>query len=58
MSRPHLIGLLETGKIPYRMVGRHRRVVAEDLMAYRRRDIHPDTPGARENTSASSDCDG
>lgn len=38
VSRPYLIGLLETGKIEFRTVGRHRRVKAESLREYVRDD--------------------
>lgn len=36
ISRPYLIGLLEAGAIPYRLVGRHRRIRHDDLMKYKR----------------------
>lgn len=34
VSRPHLIRLLEEGKIPHRKVGTHRRVQAKDVFDY------------------------
>jgi excisionase family DNA binding protein len=36
VSRPFLIALLERDAIPHVLVGRHRRIRAEDLFAYKR----------------------
>lgn len=35
VSRPFLIKLLEEGRIPYRKVGKHRRIRMEDVVAYK-----------------------
>ncbi len=34
VSRPHFIALLESGRIPYRKVGSHRRVLLTDVVAF------------------------
>jgi excisionase family DNA binding protein len=34
-SRPHLVKLLEDGKISYTKVGKHRRIKIDDVMIYR-----------------------
>ena len=36
VSRPHMVHLMEEGKIPHYKVGSHRRVLQEDLVAYQR----------------------
>lgn len=36
-SRPHLVKLLEEGKIEYTKIGKHRRVKFEDVMSYKKR---------------------
>jgi excisionase family DNA binding protein len=39
VSRPYLIKVLEAGHLPHHKLGRHRRILAHDLFAYRdRRD--------------------
>lgn len=35
VSRPFVIKLLESGKIPFHKVGKHRRIAKQDFIAYR-----------------------
>ena len=35
-SRPHIVKLLEEGKIPFTKVGKHRRIKFEDVVRYKR----------------------
>lgn len=34
VSRPHIVKLLETGEIPFKKTGSHRRIRLEDLVTY------------------------
>jgi excisionase family DNA binding protein len=35
-SRPHIVKLVDGGQIPHTMVGRHRRLMFEDVMKYKK----------------------
>ncbi len=37
VSRPHIVDLLEQGKIPFRKVGSHRRILVNDVFEYKQR---------------------
>jgi len=38
VSRPHLIRMLDEGRLPSRKIGTHRRIRFDDVMAYRARE--------------------
>ena len=37
LSRPHLIQLIDTGEMPYGLVGKHRRIALRDVLSFAKR---------------------
>ena len=58
VSRPHLIKVLDRGELPFHLVGTHRRIKIEDVLAYGdRRDAERDA-ALRELTRLSEELPG
>ena len=55
VSRPFLVGLLEAGEIEFRKVGTHRRIRAQSLMDYQRKDDRKRRDAADELTNLGQD---
>lgn len=53
VSRPYLIQLLEQGDIPFSLVGTHRRIRLDDVLAYRRQRSQQRRAKLREMTQLS-----
>jgi excisionase family DNA binding protein len=55
VSRPYLIGLLEAGRIPFTMVGTHRRISFGDLIEFQREDYQARRATVDEITRMAAD---
>lgn len=57
ISRPHLVKLLDAGELPHHKVGRHHRIRAEDLFAYREKRGQERRTALKELAELNEDID-
>lgn len=57
VSRPFLIGLLESGQIPFELVGTHRRVPLHDLLSFREQRSRGRREALRQLSEEADDLD-
>ena len=55
VSRPFLIGLLETGQIPFHKAGSHRRVLFQDVAAHKSRMVEKRQEALKELAALSQE---
>lgn len=55
VSRPYLVKLVESGEIPFRLVGTHHRIRFRDLEEYKNRDDLKRRQAADELTQLTQD---
>ncbi len=58
VSRPFLIRLLDKDELPYRVVGRHRRIPAKELLAYKEKTHKRRSTAVAEMSSADDEIYG
>jgi excisionase family DNA binding protein len=58
VSRPHLIKLIDQGDIACHMVGTHRRLLSDDVLAYRERRNASRRSGVQEIQRLSAELEG
>lgn len=57
VSRPYVVGLVEKGEVPARLVGRQRRLLLGDVLAYRRVSKGSARAALEEMVAISQDLD-